>query len=339
MAKYRRGKKIEPATLSMHFSANVGEATQNQFIDISQCASLINRRFYRQGIAWVVAGIKIVNLSAATAGEIAIGKLPTTWTMGNAWNKGFETWRKMNDEALEESESVRARFEDFKIYANAEHHTIGYAGNLLPRGFTTFVTNVATPGEWESSKIVIPNTAGAVGAVSNFEMIATGASYPGTSPASGLNAVSLIEGYAASRALPYQTDPNTPDDAADVNGATPQNWMAATFNEGTSQDDAVITDQLFENNKAPYPFEGDGTAADTMYPGGANQLAGLELHDFEVVSSTTVGRTTRLRGGVFPCGLLCLGTSGFADNTNLVVQVDLVPGEHRGYMCTPMTEM
>jgi hypothetical protein len=258
--------------------------------------------------------------------------------MSNAWKKGFETWRDMNAKALDESESVRPRFEDFKVYANAEHHTAGFTANLLPRGYTNFVTNQALPGEWSASKVVIPKTDGTDG-VHNREVIATGSSYPGAG-ATLLGAVSLIEGYAASRALPYSKDPNTPGDADSTTGNSPQNWMAATFNEGTSQSQAVLNDATTENNEAPYPFEGDGQGtADTMYPGGANQLPGLELHDFEIVSSTTVGRTTRLRGGVFPCGIISLGTSGFADATSLIVQVDLVPGDHRGYMCTPMMEM
>ena len=337
MAKYRRGKKIEPAVLNMHFNATVGSALTNNYIDISQCASIVNRRFYRQGIAWVVSDIKIVNLQAATGGELAIGKLPETWTMANAWKKGFEAWREMNANALENAESVRARFEDFKIFADAQHHTNGYAANLLPHGYTNFATNTAIAGEWESSKYIIPNNSNP-GFATEREIIATGASYPGNG-ASTLNAVSLIEGYAASRGLPYTEDPNAPADAADAQGPQPQNWMSAVFNEGQSQTDAVITDQLTENNKAPYPFEGDGLSGDTMYPGGANQLPGLQLHDFEVVSSTTVGRTTRLKGGVFPCGLMSIGTSGFPEGTSLVIQVSLVPGEHRGYMCTPMSEM
>ena len=339
MAKYRRGKKIQPAQLNLHFNLPVGSAVQNSFIDLSQCASLVNRRFYRQGIAWVVGGIKIVNLSAATAGEITIGKLPTTWTMANSWVKGFETWREMNDHALEMSDSVRPRFEDFKVYANAEHHTAGFAGNLLPRGYTNFVSNVATPGEWESGKVYVPeayNSTQPAGTdtMNTLEVIATGASYPGAG-ASGFDAVSLIEGYAASRGLPYQTDPNAPDDAADISGGTPENWMSAVFNEGTTQAADIVDDLITENNKAPYPFENDGVNTDTMYPGGANQLPGIELHDFEVVSNTTVGRTTRLKGGVFPCGLMCIGTASFAEATELIIQVQLVPGDHRGYMCTP----
>jgi hypothetical protein len=76
-----------------------------------------------------------------------------------------------------------------------------------------------------------------------------------------------------------------------------------------------------------------------MYPGGANQLSSLELHDFELITASTIGGTTRLKGGNFPCGLLQLQTAGFEDGSQITVQINLIPGNHRGYLCENMTEM
>ena len=329
----KKGRNIEPSvqTLVFNTAPTAGGTTGEFTIDLSQCASLINRRFYRQGINWAVAGIKVIT---AGTGSIIIKKLPNSWVMANSWKKSFAHWQKMNNEALAETESIRPKFLDFKIYADEKHHADGFAANLLPLGATL---TAATPGEWVASKVIVPNTAGAVGAVNNFEIKAVGASY-GAAGASGLSAVSAIEGYAASRGLPYQTDPNVPDDAADANGATPENWMAALFNQGTSQDDQVLSDMTTENNEAPYPFENDGTHTDTMYPGGANQLQGLQIHDWESISGTTIGGITRCKGGNFPCGLMRFDWSP-ETTSNIVIQVDLIPGNHRGYMCEPMGDM
>jgi hypothetical protein len=94
----------------------------------------------------------------------------------------------MNREALAESESVRPKFLDFKIYADAAHHAAGYGANLLPLSAQTGYT----PGEWESSKIHVPHATNALPASTlDLELIATGASFPGAG-ASGLNAVSMI---------------------------------------------------------------------------------------------------------------------------------------------------
>jgi hypothetical protein len=325
---------MEPSVMTMVFNTDPTDAgsTGEFTLDLSQCASLMNRRFYRQGINWAVAGIKVIT---AGTGSIVVKKLPNTWVMANSWVKGFKSWQKMNSEALAEAESVRPKFLDFKIYADAKHHTDGFAANLLPIGANY---TEATPGEWIASKYVIPEPSNATaGYVHNREVIATGSNYPGAG-AAGLGAVSLIEGYAASRGLPNIEDPNTPDDAADASGPTPENWMSALFNDGTNQDDQVLTDMITENNEAPYPFENDGTHTDTQYPGGANQLVGLQIHDWESVTGSTIGGMTRIKGGNFPCGLIRFDWTP-ETTSNVIIQVDLIPGSHRGYLCEPMMEM
>ena len=327
-------KKIEPAVQTLTFRIPEGTSgLEKRFIDLSQCASLVNRRFYRQGINWAVSSMKLV--STDFTGRLTLSKLPETWIMSNSWEKGFRNWQRMNNDALEEADSIRPRFLDFKIYANQEHHAAGFGANLLPISYS----GVAAAGEWEPSKYVIPRGPASPGNVLEREVIATGASYPGAG-ATGLDAVSLIEGYAASRGLPNIEDPNTPDDAADASGSVPENWMSALFNDGTSQTENVLIDMITENNIAPYPFENDGVNTDTMYPGGANQLSGMQIHDREFQTTTTIGGTTRLKGGMFPCGLLDF--EFVADDGPLpevILQIDLVPGNHRGYLCEPMTEM
>ncbi len=336
MAKrsYRKKSKIQPSVMTLYLpSASISAGSPvTQYLDISQVASLMNRRFYRQGINWAVAGIKVLSQSGYV-GSITVSKLPNTWVMSNAWEKGFRSWQRMNKEALAEAISVRPKFLDFKIYADQDHCNAGFAANLLPSA----LGGVFTAGEWIPSKYVVPNTATPAG-VQNFEVKAVGANY-GAGSASGLASVSLIEGYAASRLLPDIEDPNTPDDAADADGATPENWMSALFNQGTTQDDQVLTDMITENNEAPYPFENDGTHTDTMYPGGANQGSGLQIYDVELISPTTIGGTSRLKGGNFPCGLVRFDMVNTGTTSNLILQVDLVPGNHRGYLCEPMTEM
>ena len=332
-------KKIEPAvqTLNFNFSVSAG-STVNQTLDLSQCASLVNRRFYRQGINWAVSGIKVLTTGEDNIGSITVQKLPETWIMSNSWEKGFRAWQRMNNEALEETESVRPRFLDFKIYADELHHTAGFGSNLLPLssagGFTA--------GEWEASTVIIPRTDSTTGVPAPRELLAVGASYPGAG-GSGLNAVSLIEGYASSRALPDVLDPNTPDDASDTSGVAPQNWLSALFNDGIEQTEEVLatmTGPLAQNNIAPYPFENDGVNSDTMYPGGANQLSGQEFFDSSFVTTTTIGGITRMDGGMFPCGLITIGHNLTAPiEGSVLLQVQLVPGSHRGYLCEPMTEM
>jgi len=341
--KYSKRSKIEPSVQTLTFvllQTPAGTRTTN-YLDLSQIASLANRRFMRQGLNWALSGMKFTAPrrepgTGLVTSQILVSKLPNTWVLSNSWEKSMRTWSKMNREALAETESIRPKFLDFKIYADAGHHSAGYAANLLPIDINGVA---ASTGEWEPSKIVVPFGPASPGNTTDFELIAVGPSYPGAG-ASGTNAVSLIEGYASSRGLPGIRDPNVPDDARDVDGSTPENWMAAIFNEGTDQDSEVLAD-MFENNKAPYPYENDGVNTDTMYPGGANQLSTMQVHDLEQISATTIGGMTRVKGGNFPCGLIRIDHDVpiWAVSHGLTLQIDLVPGTHRGYLCEPMTEM
>ncbi len=335
MARKRMKSKIQPAVQTLTFATpnvtvgNIG----TYYIDLSQCASLMNRRFYRQGLNWAVAGIKVLTLGE---GGVTVQKLPNTWVMSNAWEKGFRAWQEMIKNATDESgsQSIKGKFLDFKIYADKEHHRLGFGSNLLPTSTDSSTSTVftATAGQWQPAEIEVPSLTGA--AVSQaWEIIAVGPNNPGAG-ASGLDAKSLVVGYANSRALPDVTDPNVPDDASDV-GA---NWMMSMFTDGTQQDSDVTAMLEVTGDRSPYPYENDGTHTDTMYPGGETQLPTLQTHDFEFITSTTVGGTTRLKGGNFPCGLMCI-TWNPSQSSNLVLQVDLVPGHVRGYLCESMTEM
>lgn len=338
--KYSKQSKIEPSVMTFAVSfPMLGNTSGTKYADLSQIASIINRRFYRQGLNWAVSGFKILNVNGVQ-GAVSISKLPNTWVMSNSWTKGFKMWQRMNRNAVDEGPSIRPKFLDFKIYADATHHTAGYALNLLPLSGAGVV---GASGEWEASKYVIPDSSNP-GNSTEREVLATGSNFPGVG-ASGFNAVSLIEGYAASRGLPDILDPNVPDDADDAKGANPANWMTALFNDGTSQDDAVIDDMITENNVAPYPFEngpivGGGTYTDTQYPGGANQLTGLEFHDVEYFTATTISNTVRLKGGNFPCGLVRIDAANQSpEQATFTVLIDMIPGDHRGYLAESMMEM
>ncbi len=357
-ARIPQGKKLQPVPLTLTFDLGILDpspsaevnTTRTVFIDLSQCASLVSRKFFRQGLVWATSGMKLTSVATNASGSPVVGnpagrlivrKLPRTWTMSNSWHKGFAAWSDMQEKALLDNESIKPKFNDFKIFMDATHHSAGVGLNYLPISFGTggVTTEVATAGTWDMSNMIVPDDT-IVGNTRDREIIAVGSNYPGAG-ASGLNAVSLIEGYAASRGLPDIRDPNVPADVADANGETPENWIGAIDNEGIDQDHNVIEDMITENTKAPYPFENDGTNTDTMYPGGANQLTGTQISSFEYITGSTIGGNTHLKGETFPCGLIRIDLLNY-DTTNYqknILQISLVPGAHRGYMCQPMQEM
>ena len=325
----RKGRNLEPAQMTLTF-ATPADGGGAYTIDLSQAASLANRRFYRQGINWAVASVKVFSVES---GSVALYKLPTTWVMANAWKKGFESWMKRIRQAVSESQSVVGKFLDFKVYADSIHHQQGFGANLMP---IASLGIAATPGEWIPAQISIDPT----GLSPNeFEIKAVGGNYGGVG-ASGKQAVSLIDGYATSRALPSESDPNVPAQSADIDSGTPENWLQGMFVENSANDENVI-DQVILFDQPPYPYEGDGTAIDTHYPGGPNQMQGLEYHDVAQLvsySGTNQVGTQMLKGGNFPCGLMRFVWTP-EGNANCVIQVNLVPGGHRGYLCEPMGDM
>ncbi len=331
-ARIPQGKKIQPAVKTLTFTVPTGDST----IDLSQCASLMNRRFYRQGLNWAVAGFTFFT-AEGSLGSIGISKIPDTWVASNSWMKGFAHWQEMNNDAMEAAESVKPKFLDFKVFMDATHHSDGSAANLIPQDS---LSNQATLGTWDMSEYVIP-TWGDPGASKLREIIWVGPNYPGAG-ASGLDAVSLIEGYAASRGLPEIQDPNTPSDASNASGNTPQNWISAIESQGTDQVSDVLDNLISDNDNAPYPFENGKNSAgvtftDTQYPGGANNLPGLEAHDVALVTSTTIGGKTTIRGGNFQGGLIRVTNNSGDDTATMLIH--LVSGPHRGYMCQAMQDV
>ncbi len=349
--KFReRSRKLEPAVMKMWFHVPVtddvaGAPARNSYISLSQCASLANRKFFRAGLNWAVAGFDFFTGETGGTGTVGVSKVPTNWISRNSWVKSFHHWDELNKRALEDNDGVKAKFTDFKVFMDHEHAEHGVANNLLPIFPDTKAnqgdSDIFFRGEWEMSTMVIPDTSqGATGGVKEREIIWLGANYQGNG-ASGLDSVSMIEGYANSRALPYTQDPNVPDDTISTDGAVPENWMSATDNEGTRQVEEVIADLVFDNNQAPYPFENDGVHLDTMYPGGANQAPAAQLVAFDNFTTTTVSGHIHIPGTNFYGGLVKLQTqpSGTGGYTQLLCCVTLVPGGHRGYLAEPMQDV
>ena len=328
MAKRKySGKRSKMEASVMTITTNTptvqGGATGSFTLDLSQVASLINRRFYRQGINWAVAGFKVFT-SPGVSGQVSVKKLPNTWVTSNAWEKAFRAWNKQQMEAIDDSgaEGGVARFRDFKVFADETHVTAGFGANLLPLDGQLPVAQPYATGEWQESLIVVPNIiADASGSTVNpFEYTLRMCGVNNFSGSRG-----IIDGYAQSRAYPQSPDPVSPPLQNDTN------WFKQMFDVG-NDDTEVIDNATNRNDDLPYP------QAD--YPGGGVQAPAMQIHDIVGLSATTIGGISRLKGGNFPCGLVRFDFTNASETTsNIAIQIDLVPGNHRGYLCEPMTEM
>jgi len=319
--------KMDPAPLTFNIPLPRVTTDRTKYVDLSQIASILNRRFYRQGLQWAVQGFTLHTI--ASAGVMDISRIPQTWTAANGWMKAMSAWNKQQMDAIEDAgaESAVARFRDFKIFADEKHVDNGFAENLLPGVKDANALSpgwiIATPGEWEPSEIVVPNIDGVTITPAEYLLHMTGVNNNG-----GISR-GIIEGYADSRAFPQSPDPVSP---AIGSGA---NWLRDMFDVGN--DNAEITGNATDrNDDLPY--------VQVDYPGGQNQLFGMDFHDAINITSTTVSGKATAKGGVFPCGLIKLKYSSALGATEedvytSVLQIHLVPGSQRGYLTERMQEM
>ncbi len=317
--------KLQPAVKTLNFNLTVGDAGVFTYdtIDLSQCASIANRRFYRQGLNWAVAGM---SLHTVGTGFASIMKIPDTWVTSNAWHKAMAFWLKQQNEAIADSgsESAVAKFRDFKVFMDVVHQTAGVSGNLIPYTFdcVTGAISAYKTGEWDPSQVVLPNVVadGSGSEVDSAEYLLhmVGANRVG-------NSKGIIDGYQSSRAYPQSPDPVSPAiDNAD-------NWLNRMFNVGN--DNPMVVDNATDKND-DLPYDQD------EYPGSETNASGLEIVSTSAITSTTIGGTTTFAGTNFPCGLIRINNHSSAGwSVPPILQVHLVPGSSRGYLTSPMQDM
>lgn len=328
----KKARALAPAVMKLHFEITAAEALglSTAYISISHSVSRLNRRFYRQGMNWAVANVKVTQQPGAAGGSTAyVNTLPHTWTTANAWLKAQKLWLKQQNEALMATDSMdtAARYRDFKV-SMEEGHTVGV--DLSPANFgpgrapafpltfgpTSNLPALLASAEWEASQVVIPND-GAPGVTNeyNFHMVGIDT---GTSKA-------IIQGYADSRDRPHSPDPDAPV----ISGS----WMQEMFDVG--DDSAQVTDNAqFHNNELPYDQD--------HYPGGSVNFTQLETQGVNWNQSTVGINTFNTGPFTAPCGLIRIDFTNQApvagSSSKNMITVELVPGTHRGYLAETMEE-
>ena len=327
MARKTRSKrglrKLQPAVRKMFFSLpiqNDGTDPIVRYIDISQCASIVNRRFYRQGVNWAVAGIRI-HTNSSTTGTLNVYKIQETWMSANAWVKSKALWDEMNDQVLDNQPSIKPRFHDFKIHMDNDHINNQFGENLIP--YNEDKAGVQTEyleGEWTRSLIEMPNV-GSAGTTVAYALKMHGSD--------SSSSKALLQGYADSRSVPTEPDPET-QAGADTG------WMNNLLDAGDTYDDIAANLQTIGEDLPYNQLE---------YPGGGANAEDPALHAIAIVSPTTIGGQTSIEGGTFYCGLVKLvNTLVDSDDpltraTACEVELLLVPGNHRGYLCEKMEDL
>ncbi len=310
----RKMKKMQPAVTSLFYDLPVGTS---RYIDIASDLSRLNRKLFRQGYQYAVAGVTITDdIGVTSALDVQIRTAGNTWVTQNAWTKGYALWNEMQQEVLEDNPSVAGKWHDFKVFltenqasANTNAALDGASG-AWPAG-----------AEWQTSIFVVPqhDVDPATGFVKPAEE--WNAALVGPDDIANKR-FSLVKAYEDSRATVQDVAPNVP-------ASLPTSFYLQLMDDGSQDPElaAVIQD---ENDQPPYP-NGVG-----QYPGG-------EAFSF-TGALTTVARgvkndftpTMTLPGFTAECGLMYVTAQRSAGTENFRMQLHLVPGNYRGILAEPM---
>lgn len=321
----RKKMTVQPAVTRLWF--HIDPSNTRNYVDLSLACSAANRRFYRQGLKWAVAGMSL-HTGINVTGEFDVSKVPDTWMAQNAYEKSKMLWMKSQDQVLDDQPSIKARYRDFKVFLDQEMTTsVKQIVSQSPAVSNSIMLpvdrndQIAKNGEWVYSSIQLPVDGGA----SNPDAVQL--HFVGADYTVGTDQISkgMIHGYGLSRSRPQDIDPNTPGDGG---------WMNDVFDVADNLDE-IREDIEDENNVPPYRV-GTAGEAEEYYPGGDNNQTDASLHAVCFVSGTTVGGKTRVDGGLFNCGLIRFdwNLQGFdpQDPGSMYLAIDLVPGTHKGYM-------
>jgi len=299
----KKYKKTSPTQTRLSFELS-GDSGQD-YIDIAKALSIINRKFYRQGVYYYVNSIEVYNNEQ---GVVDLYTLPDNWVTKNAWNRGFAVFQKMN--ALTNSpltNGIRPKYHDFKVHMTSGMQSQGSANPSLHNVAGTGTEHTAD--DWVYSKMVSADAdADPAQEADDFEVHMIGAH---TGSSDNWTSVGLIKSYAESRARPHVTAPVT-----DTNLQTDPLLNIFDFSGEEQMNDIIAN--LEEDNDAP-PYNLDNYVGET---------SGSLQHVARVGTEVGLGRVGRAAGFCAPFGLICVDSQSISSAFRVVL--NLAQGTYHG---------
>jgi hypothetical protein len=305
----KKYKKSNPTQIRLSFECDGGTT---QFIDIARALSIINRKFYRQGVYYYVNSVEVYNNES---GVIDLHTLPDTYVTKNSWNRGFQLFQKMNAMTnTPVSGVVRPKYHDFKVYFNSTHQQRGSINPVM----TTINNGSAAyaPDEWDYSRFVSADSDGDLNQdndalnqeADDFYVHMLGVH---TGNSNNWTSVGLIKSYAESRT----TVPND-DNINNVVDITDPLLNIFDFSSEEQIND-IIENLISDNDKPPYD--------QNAYVG---EISTSMQHVARIGTEVGVGRIGRAAGFCAPMGLICVDPWDVATGYRLVL--NLAPGTYHG---------
>jgi hypothetical protein len=294
----KKYKKTTPTQLRLVFEMT-GNTTQ--FVDIAKALSIINRRFYRQGVYYYVNNVEVYNNEDA---YVDLHTLPDTWCTKNAHQRAFKIFQKMN--AL--VSTPRPKYHDFKVYMSDLHRT---TGSLNPDmyGVNSQYSNQLAD-DWDYSQFTSADDDGdATQDADEFVMHMLG---PHVGSAGNWTSVGAIKSYSETRREPDQSgDPILPAGHA-------SDPLLNLFDMSSEEMLNDIAENLDSDNDGT-PYNADAYIGEGTYS---------MQHVARLATSVSTGRVAKASGFCAPFGLICVDPQATATAFRLVI--NLAAGTYNG---------
>jgi hypothetical protein len=305
----KKYKKTNPTTTRLSFEFTGGET---KFIDIAKALSIVNRKFYRQGVYYYVNSIEVYNDSDE---YVDVHVLPDNWITRNAYVRAKSIFEQMNDLVLKNQRTIAPKYHDFKVYMSNLHRTngsadpYGYGVRTLQGGIDS---QTLTADDWEYSQLVSGDDDNdATQEADNFYLHMLGDHWGNSND---WESVGVIKSYAETRRRAnYVGEPVI--EPANLRADPMLNLFDLSSEEQLND---IVTRLDLDNDETPYEHDNYiGEHKDTMC-----QVARL-------VTTQTIGRVATAPGFCAPLGLIAID-SAVASSDNFRVVLSIAPGTYHG---------
>ena len=301
----KKYKHTNPTQLRLSFELT-GGATK--FIDIGMALSVINRKFYRQGVYYYVNSVEVYNDADEVVDLLVI---PDTWVTRNAYVRAKQSWDDMNELALLANPTIAPKYHDFKIYMSDLHRSTGSVSPSTHGVNASSLTN--DPDEWAYSQMVSADDDGDSNQqADNFYLHMLG---PHNGTPDDWVSVGIVKSYGDTRLAANAAGTPTID-VADLLADPIANLLDYSSEEQVND---IIT-RLDEDNDLT-PYDGNGYM-------GSSSVRQMQ-HVSRLVTTATNGRAVTGPGFCVPFGLIAVDSQVSSDD-NFRVVLNIAPGTYNG---------
>lgn len=312
---YKAGERTE-RNLRFVFTPGT-DSEASAYIDIAKALSAVNRRMYRQGLYYYVAGMTIHNSSNLW---VSVHTLPDTYMTKNAWIRAYKLWQKMQSRAQLAGgpQTMKGKYRDFKVAMTGDHN---FSASESP-DYGMISPNTIQTDEWAQSRYTTDDPDNAGDMTHSPDQFYCHMVGPHNGSDNNWVSIGAIASYGTTRREIHGSD-----DDADVGSPNFSNDpFSSLFDAGDSHDE-VLADLIAENDEVPYDHDRLIGEADDE-----DLIVVAQCATGGVSGSATVARSA---GFCAPLGLVKIVTdespdTGSASIGAIEVNFQIVPGTYHG---------